>query len=169
MKSNLLCVAEIAGVHGIKGAVKLRSFVDNLDLLTGHGPLLDKNGQESLSVRSLHQHGAILLAEFEGVTDRTAAEKLRGKKFFLPRDLLPQIKKEGTWYHIDLVGLDAVHVNGEKLGSVINVANFGAGDLLEIQPEKGASFYVPFTDAAVPDVDVAARRVLIDPPEGLIS
>jgi len=162
-------MAEIVGVHGIKGVVKLKLFGDNPAALTDYAPLCDAQNKRSYKITHLHAHGNTLLAELEGVSDRTAAEKLRGTKLYLPREHFPEIKDDKTFYHADLIGMAAVDTAGAPMGKVVTVANFGAGDLLEIKPLKGASYYLPFTDACVPKVDLPARKVTIAPPPGLLD
>lgn len=166
---DTVCMAEIVGVHGIRGAVKLKVFAQDPESLEDYSPLLDSEGRASFEMTSLMLHGNIWLATFKGVTDRTAAEKLRGTRLYAPRKELPEIEEEGVYYHADLVGLAARYPDGREMGKVIAVANFGASDLLEIQPPQGASFYVPFTNAVVPHVDLDAGTVTVDPPPGLLD
>jgi len=167
--SPLTCMAEIVGVHGVRGMVKLKVFGDNPEALAGYGPLSDAEQKKTFKLKDLALHGNTWLARVEGVDDRTAAEKLRGVKLYVAREKLPEIKKKDTYYHNDLIGLSAEWPDGKPMGKIITVANFGAGDLLEIKPLKGTSFYVPFTNAAVPHVDIAAGKVTIDPPPGLLD
>ncbi len=160
-------MAEIVGVHGIKGFVKLKVFSDNTPRLTA-APLADADGK-TFTILSIAPHGNIFLAEVEGIKDRTTAEKLRGTKLYVSRDTLPDIQRKNTYYHADLIGMTAKNMQGTVLGDVINVSNFGAGDLLEVKPVKGNSFYVPFTHSVVPDVSLENKTVTIDPPEGLLD
>jgi 16S rRNA processing protein RimM len=166
---GLACMAEIVGVHGIKGFVKLKVFGDDPSRLSGDAPLCDSKGKPLFRLASVQKHGNVFLAQVEGVSDRTEAEKLRGTKLFLPRAVLPELRDEKTFYHADLIGMTARYPDGKIMGKVIAVVNFGAGDLLDIQPPKGASFYVPFTDAVVPKVDVGKKELIVDPPPGLID
>lgn len=168
MTQNLLLMAEVTGVHGIKGDVKMRLFGDDTKLLTTHA-LLDEKGNNACTIIKLRADGGFAVATIEGLSDRTQAEKWRGKKLYLPRDILPKIKKKNTFYHVDLIGLEARHVNGTTLGKIIGVANYGAGDLLDIKPAKGNSFFVPFRDETVPEVDIEGGFVTIDPPPGLLD
>lgn len=162
-------MAEIVGVHGIKGAVKLKVFAESPEDLQDYGTFTDDKGQKTFEILTLHDHGNIYLADLKGVTDRDVAEKLRGTKLCIRREQLRTIKKKDTFYYVDLVGLAAKHVDGSVIGKVVSVANFGAGDLIEIKPAKGASFYVPFTDAVVPKVDIEGGEITIDPPPGLMD
>jgi 16S rRNA processing protein RimM len=110
----------------------------------------------------------MLVARLKGISDRSAAEALNGIELAVPRDRLPEADA-GEYYYADLIGLDAVTVAGASLGTVVAVRNFGAGDLLEIAPERGDTILVPFTQEIVPDVDQQAGRVVVDPPPGLIG
>ena len=102
------------------------------------------------------------------MADRNAAEKLTNLKLYVPRDRLPPIEDDDTFYHADLVGLAAVTPDGAALGTVTAVLNFGAGDLVEIKPEGGGEpLMVPFTDAAVPEIDMTARRIVVVPPAAI--
>lgn len=162
-------MAEIVGVHGIKGMVKLKVFSDNPQGLKDYAPLCNSEGEPAFTFLSLQQHGNIWLAMLEGVPDRTAAEKLRGTRLYVPRSRLPKITQENTYYHSDLIGLSAQLQDGSPLGRVVNVANFGAGDLLEIKPLKGASFYLPFTNKNVPEIDIENKTAVVDLPKGLLD
>jgi 16S rRNA processing protein RimM len=162
-------MAEITGVHGIKGFVKLKVFSDDPEGLADYAPLCDSSGKRSFRLLSVQRHGNTWLAALEGVTDRTAAEKLRGTKLYLSRDQLPKLDARDTFYHADLIGLAAKTPAGKRLGAIIAVVNFGAGDLLEIKPAKGTSFYVPFSKAVVPDIDLAKGEATVDPPPGLLD
>jgi 16S rRNA processing protein RimM len=166
---SLICMAEIVGVHGIKGLVKLKCFGDDPEALAGYSPLCDAEEKRAFTLLELIPHGNIWLARIEGVDDRTPAEKLRGVKLYVSRARLPDLKKKDTYYHADLVGLSALWPDGREMGRVLSVANFGATDLLEIKPPRGNSFYVPFTKTVVPDVNLASKTVTVDPPPGLLD
>jgi 16S rRNA processing protein RimM len=162
-------MAEIVGVHGIKGMLKLKVFGDDPGKLPDYMPLCDASGKKKFNFLTFQPHQNIYLATLEGVADRTAAEKLRGTRLYVPREALPRIKDKDTYYHMDLIGLTARDAEGAIIGSIIQVANFGAGDLLEIKPLQGASYYVPFTKAVVPNVDMAAREATVIVPHGLLD
>jgi 16S rRNA processing protein RimM len=108
------------------------------------------------------------VVSLKGVSSRNEAEALTGLDLSIPRDRLPKADDD-EFYHADLIGLDAVGKDGAALGTVIAVQNFGAGDLLEIAPRRGATILVPFTRAAVPEIDIAGKRVVVDPPPGLLD
>lgn len=169
MKDALVCMAEIVGVHGVKGMVKLKVFSETPEMLAEYSPLLDDSGAEAFELVTYAPHKNVWLATLEGVTDRTQAEKLRGTKLYVPRDELPEIEDNDTYYHADLIGLTAKDENGTDIGRIVNVANFGAGDLLEIKPVTGATYYIPFTGAIVPKVDLKARTATVIVPSGLLD
>ena len=158
-----ILIASIATVHGVRGLVKLRVHTDDPDLIDGQPLFTSATGAET---KTLHLKNALTgqgvwLAAIDGVDDRTAAEKLRGTKFYLDRDHLPDTDDDDTFYHADLVGLRALDTQGHEIGTVQAVANFGAGDLLDIKPTQGASFYVPFHPDYVPNVDIESGMLTI--------
>lgn len=148
--------------HGIKGEVVITSFTAVPLDIAAYGPLDDEAGTRTFEIESIRQAGKGLVARLKGVTDRTAAEALKGTELYVPRDRLPP-PSDSEYYITDLIGLAAVRPDGTAAGTIVDVPNFGAGDLLEIRPEGGGeTYYVPFSDKHVPDVDIAARRVVID-------
>jgi 16S rRNA processing protein RimM len=159
-----VCVAEIGAAHGIAGEVRLRAFTEDAMAVTQFGPLQSEDGRE-VKIASLRPGKDCLIARITGVADRTAAERLRNVKLYVPREKLPAIDEPETYYHADLIGLAAVGPDGAAFGHVVAVQNFGAGDLLEIAPAAGGpTLLLPFTDAVVPKVDVVNRRVIVNPP-----
>ncbi len=166
---TLICMAEIVGVHGVKGMVKLKVFSETPEILPDYAPLLNAQGEEVFELLTYAPHKNVWLATLEGVTDRTQAEKLRGTKLYVPRDELPEIEDDHTYYHADLIGLTAKDAGGAEIGRIVNVANFGAGDLLEIKPLTGATYYIPFTTEIVPAIDVKARTATVLVPAGLLD
>lgn len=169
-----VCVGAIAAAHGIKGEVKIKTFTEDPLSVGAYGPVSDETGARQYRLSHLRAPGgaagdSVVIARLDGIADRNGAEALRGLRLYVPRAALPEAAA-GEYYHHDLIGLAAVLVSGEKLGSVRAVLNFGAGDLLEIAPdETGETLVVPFSDAVVPVVDVKAGRVVIDPPDGLLD
>lgn len=149
-----LTLAAITGAHGVRGDVRLKLLGEGLEALKAHSSF--NEGTLTLkSVRSDNKGGAI--ARFAEVQGREQAEKLRGTTLTVPRDALPPLE-EGEYYFADLIGLDAVTDAGERVGTVIDVHNYGATDIVEIAkdpvPEKGMkTFMVPMTKAAVLEWD----------------
>ena len=159
-----VCVAQIGAPHGVRGELRLWVFTEDPAAIAQFGPLQSEDGRgfEISSLRPAKDHFVVRL---KGVDDRTAAEALTNVKLFVPRDRLPPAEDD-SFYHADLIGLDAVSPGGETLGRVVAVHNFGAGDLLEVKPSGARTVLIPFTAACVPEVDVAGGRVVVDPPEG---
>lgn len=172
----LLCVARIGRAFGVRGGVHLTLFADDPDLLLREDGVLDDKGNFLFRIDTLHwRKQDDYTAEIEGITDRDAAEALRGKRLFLPRAALPALEEEDSFYYVDLVGIPVFPADGgAEIGEIVSVQNFGAGDLLEIRKgenldPRGGSFYLPFTKACVPVVDIAARRVVVALPEGYLE
>ena len=164
-----VCVGAIAGVRGLKGEVRIKSFTADPDGVAAYGPVTTEDGERSFELKVTARAKGLLIARLDGVNDRTAAEELKGMRLYVPRKVLPDAE-DGEFYHADLVGLRAETETGETLGTVKAVHNFGAGDILEIAapeygPEEGKEdLMVPFTLDTVPEVDLPGRRVVVVPP-----
>jgi 16S rRNA processing protein RimM len=150
----------VTAAHGIRGEVKVKTFTETPDNLAAYGALTTEDGRR-LDVTSLRPtKGDEAVAQFKGIADRNAAESLKGQGLYVAREALPE-PEPGEFYLTDLIGLAAEDESGTVLGRVAAVHNFGAGDVLEVKRDNGASEYVPFTDDAVPAVDIAGGRVVI--------
>ncbi len=171
MAETRLCVGVITGAHGVRGLVRIKSFTEQPESLAAYGKLSDEAGTRSFEVSVTGRAKGALLARIEGVTDRDQAEALRGTRLHVARDALPPLEDEEEYYVADLVGLEAVDGAGRALGRVQAVHNFGAGDVIEVVPDAqeggGPSRLWPFTRETVPEVDLAAGRLVIEPPEEL--
>jgi 16S rRNA processing protein RimM len=162
--SNRILIGLIATAHGIRGLVKVKLYGDDPDLLHETDLFTSETGHETTRLSMKSSAGKYWLAEIDGITDRTAAEKLRGTQLWAERGEMPEAKK-GSYYYGDLIGLAAFAVDGTPAGKVIDVQNFGAGDLLEIQPPGGESYYMRFSKETVPAVDIKAGKITIVPPD----
>ncbi|WP_370676286.1 ribosome maturation factor RimM [Pleomorphomonas sp. PLEO] len=163
-----ILIAEIGAAHGVRGEVRVKAYTADPLGIADYGPLNDSRGGV-FRVKSLrHLKDDMLVVAFEGVADRTAAEKLTRTKLYIDRSALPP-PEEDEFYHADLVGLAVETTAGEPVGTVVAVANFGADDLLDVRRPDGASVYVPFTRAVVPTLDFVAGKAIIEPPEGLLE
>ena len=158
--SELICVAAIAGAFGVKGEVKLKSFTDVSENCVAYGPLLSDSGEVILSPTSHRLVKGAVAVKCPEVKTREEAERLKSTKLYVPRENFPE-PDENEYYAADLIGLEVKSTDGKRVGKIIAVEDFGAGDLLEIKPKKGASFYLPFTKEATPKVDIKAGRVVI--------
>lgn len=158
-----VCVARIGAPHGVRGAVRLWSFTADPFAVTDYGPLSTKDGTRSFEIATVREAKDHLVVTLNGVTTRDEAERLNGLELYVPRDALPPTQDD-EYYHADLIGLAAVTTAGEPLGRVVALHNFGAGDIIEIAPPSGPTLLLPFTNAVVPTVDLAAGQVIIEPP-----
>jgi 16S rRNA processing protein RimM len=152
-----VALAAVAGAHGVKGELRLKLFADSVESLARH-PRVYVGGRD-LAIRDVKDGGKTAIARLEGISDRSAAEALRGQLVEVNRDQLPPLE-EGEYYHADLVGLPCVDEAGEKLGVVVAVENFGAGDLLEIERSDGKRSLISFRD---PMARLDGERVIVDP------
>ena len=148
-------MAAIAGAHGVTGEVRLKLFGEGVESLRRFRAFND-SGLTLVSLKDDGKGGAI--ARFAEVADRTAAETLRGTALTVPRGALPPLGAD-EYYHADLVGLAVVSTDGEALGKVLSVENFGAGDVIEIERLTGKRFMVPMRAEAVPEWD--AERLVV--------
>jgi 16S rRNA processing protein RimM len=160
--ADRICVAQIGAAHGIRGEVRLRSFTGDPMAIASYGPLESEDGTLRFTIETLRPAKDHFVARLAGVGDRNAAEQLTNLRLYVAREKLPPAG-DGEFYHADLVGLAAVTPDGTALGTVTAVHNFGAGDVIEIKPESGETLLVPFTDAAVPEIDLAAGRMVVVP------
>lgn len=156
-----VCVAAIAGAFGVKGEVKLRSFTAVPADCASYGPLYDEKGVLVLTPQSHRLVKKAIAVSAPEVKTREEAEALKSTKLFILRSALPD-PDEDEFYFTDLIGLEVKSTAGQRMGKVIAVHEFGAGDMLEIKPKEEASFYHPFTKIAVPKVDIGAGRIIIE-------
>lgn len=164
-KDARICVARIGAAHGVRGEVKLWPFTEDPMAVLHYGPLSTKDGARQFEVARARVAKDHLVAALKGVVTREDAERVNGIELYIARDKLPATEA-GEYYHADLIGLRAVDTQGETIGKVLAIHNFGAGDIIEIAPRQGSSLLLPFTNAAVPTVDIAAGHVVIVmPPE----
>lgn len=156
-----ILLGRIAAAHGVRGEVLIKTFTERPQDIAAYGPLDDGGGRTfKLKVVRVTPKGGVVAA-VAGVGDRNAAEALKGAPLYVDRDRLPA-PDEGQFYHADLIGLAAVDPEGRPVGEVVAVHNHGAGDLLEVRlAGTGKTELVAFTDAFVPAVDLAARRVVV--------
>jgi 16S rRNA processing protein RimM len=158
-----ICVGVLAGAHGVRGLVRLKSFTERPEDIISYGPLTDASGQRCFEISLNGRARDALLARIAGVNDRDQAEALRGTRLYVTRAGLPEPAAD-EFYHADLIGLRAEAPDGSVLGRVCAVHTFGGGDVLEIAPETGETILVPFTRQAVPAIEPAAGRLVVDLP-----
>ncbi len=166
MADKRILIGEITTVHGIKGLVKVRSYVEDETLFETDALYTDERADKKISIKLKNPMKDIWLAEVKGVADRNAAELLRGTKLYIDRTAMPETE-DGEFYIEDLKGMKVVDKDGKDIGEVLSVENFGASDLLDIKPASGASFYLPFTDNTVLEIDIEGGTITAELPEGL--
>jgi 16S rRNA processing protein RimM len=169
MAADRVCVAQIGAPHGVRGEVRFWVFTEDPAAITQFGLLEAEDGSQRFEIETLRPVKDHFVVRLRGIADRTAAERLTNVRLYVPRAKLPPPDDDETFYHADLIGLAVHDRQGEGFGTVLAVHNFGAGDLLEIQPRGGAPVLLPFTSAAVPVVDIAGGRIVVDPPAGLFD
>jgi 16S rRNA processing protein RimM len=163
-----VCVGVVTAPHGVRGAVRLKSFTAIPENVARYGPVEDESGRRRYQLQLVGSAKGVLLTRLSGVEDRNQAEGLRGLRLYLPRAALPPTEPD-EYYHADLIGLRAALADGTAIGAVRAVHDFGTGDTLEIDRRDGPPVMVPFTRAIVPVVDLAAGRLVLAPPPGLLD
>ena len=157
---NAVLLGVVLSAHGLKGEVKLKTFTEEPEALLRYGAVTLSDGR-ALEIETLRAVKADeALALFKGISGRDAAESLKGQRLFVSREALPEPEEE-EFYHADLVGLVVEDEAGKRIGTIAAVHNFGAGDVVEIVRETGGSQFVSFTRAAVPLVDLKAKRIVV--------
>jgi len=164
--TDRICLGAIAGVHGVKGGVRIKSFTETPEDIAAYGMLTDETGKREFMLTLTGESRGQLLGRIDGIDDRDTAAALKGLRLYVERSRLPEPAAD-EFYQSDLIGLAAVDTDGARIGSIRAVHDFGAGDLLEVALDEGGSTMVPFTAKAVPEVDVAAGRVVVVPLDGL--
>jgi len=162
---RLVPLGVFGAAQGVRGEVRVKSYTADPKAIGAYGALTDKAGARVFAFESLRAlKDEMLVARVKGVSTREAAEALNGVELFARREQLPP-PGEDEFYYDDLVGLAAVTREGSRLGRVVALSNFGAGDILEIAPEGGGeTLMLPFTKAVAPEIDFAAGRIVIQPP-----
>jgi len=162
-RAERLLIGTIGAAHGVRGLVRVKSFTEDPDDLTAYGVPTDRSGAP-VRLEIVGEAKGQLLARIEGVGDRNGAEVWRGVDLYIERAALPAPEEEDAFYHADLLGLPVEDAAGSALGVVRAIHDFGAGDVLELATPDGDVRWLPFTKAAVPTVDLAAGKLIADPP-----
>ncbi len=161
--SSMVIMGRIAAAHGIRGLVKIQPFTEYPDSLldyrtwwVGH----EQGPWREAEVGQCEVHGKTLVAQLPDCPDRTAAEKLKGLLIAVPRSSLPE-QGEGEYYWSDLIGLAVVNEAGVSLGTVSNLLETGANEVLSVQGDSG-EILIPFVASAIRQVDVKNRTIRVD-------
>ncbi len=168
MPQDLVLVGIFGAAHGVRGEVRLKSYTGDPLAIADYPRLTDESGKTKFKIVSARPvKDDILVVRVDGVADRTAAEKLTNTSIYMPRADLPPAHEE-EFYHADLIGLRVETREGVLIGTIANVLNFGAGDILDVRPEIGENLLLPFTKKVVPIVEITLKRVVVDMPEEVI-
>jgi 16S rRNA processing protein RimM len=160
-KAQRILLGRIVGAHGIRGDVVIDSYAGEPGNIGAYGPLSSEDGSKQLTIKVVRVTPKGVVARVAGVADRNGAEALKGTALYVSRDRLPAAG-EDEFYYADLAGLRADNEAGERIGSVVAMQNYGAGDLLEVRLDgQTITELLPFTNAFVPVVDVAGGRVVV--------
>jgi 16S rRNA processing protein RimM len=159
LAERLILVGRVAGAFGVKGELRITSYTDDPAALVRYRVLRREDGSSGLTLTGGRPHKGALVARAEEVATPEDAEALRGLQLYVPREALPE-PGEDEFYLADLIGLQVVDPAGGEVGRIKNVQNFGAGDLLEIAPPSGPTWWLPFTREAVPEVRIAEGVVV---------
>ncbi len=166
--ADLVLLGTVGSARGIKGDVRIKSFTEAPADIIAYGPLWNAGATRSYKLRVVGESKGQVVARCDGVKERNAPETLKGLGLYVPRTALPA-PEDDSFYHVDLIGLRAETTAGDFLGDVRAVHDFGAGEMLEIGGGPHPGLMVPFTLEAVPEIDIASGRVVIEPPEGLLE
>jgi len=164
MADKLIQVARVAGAFGVRGELRITTFTEDPMSLAAFKALLRQDGSPGLTLTSARPVKGGVVARAKEIETREQAEAARGLTLFIPRAALPA-PDEDEFYLTDLIGAVVETPGGERLGEVKSVQDFGAGDLLEVQPASGPSWWLPFTRDNVPEVKLAEGRLIAIPPE----
>ncbi len=163
MADRLLQVARVAGAFGVRGEIRITTFTEDPLALATYKVLVRQDGSPGLTLTAARAVKGAVIVRAKDIDTRDQAQALRGLALFVPRDSLPP-PDEDEFYLADLIGLAIETPQGEPLGTVKTVQDFGAGDLIEVQPAMGASWWLPFTREAVPQVKIAEGKLIAIPP-----
>lgn len=170
---KLILMGRIGAAHGLKGQVRLQSYTEDPLDIASYKPLLTQKPDVNFIIKKARMQKTMLIVTLEGVTDRSAAEALNGIELFVPRERLDEggdeDEDEDEFLQADLIGLKTVWADGSDHGEIVSVANYGAGDVLEVRTSDGEISFLPFTMAVVPEVNIAAGTVTIAPPDEVLG
>jgi 16S rRNA processing protein RimM len=155
MPSRLILVGQVGGAFGVRGELRVQAYTADPLSLLAYSPLEDESGRVALTLTAGRVVKGGLVASAREVESRERAQALRGLRLYIERESLP-LAEDDEYYLTDLIGLTVRSPDGETLGLVKSVADFGAGDLLEVAPADGApSWWTPFSREVVPEVRIA--------------
>lgn len=167
---SLVLMGTIGAAQGLRGEVRVKSFTEDPMAIGEYGTLYDVEGNP-LEVLDIRPHKNMAVIRFRGINDRNAAEALNGKDLYVDRDSLDdEDLDDDEFFYADLEGLEVKDAEGNSWGTITGIFDFGAGDILELSQKGKRSQLIPFTEAAVLEIDLEGGSILIDPmAAGLIN
>lgn len=163
MPDKRVCIGKISSAHGIKGLVKILPYCEDLSLLSGKLHT-EETGDKTINITPKNQAGKYIISKIDGVENPEDAKLLK-YSLYVSRESLPNIEDKDSFYIEDLKGLNAFDTNNKNIGVIKDIPNFGAGNLIEIQPNIGASFFVPFQDEYIDNIDLKERTIVLINPD----
>ncbi len=161
-----VCIARIAGPHGIKGLIKIKMNGFPPDLLGMGAPVyIDETGDKTIAITLKNPNGKFYLARVENIVDRNQSELLKGTQLYIDESKVPESARDP---HDDFIGLKVLDEKGSEIGKIIAVENFGASDLLEIKPKIGESYYIPLVDQYITEINIENGIITVEEIDGLI-
>jgi 16S rRNA processing protein RimM len=163
--TRLILVGRVSGAFGVRGEVRIGTYTEDPMALARYKRLLREDGSPALTITSARPAKGGLIARCPEIATKEAADAMRGLRLHVPREALPEPEDEDEFYLTDLIGLVAETEEGDRLGTVKAVQNFGAGDIIELDPGGGrATIFLPFTRLTVPEVRLSEGRLIVVPP-----
>ena len=167
-KKDLVHVGTFGKAQGLKGEIRIIIFTSTLKSFQSLKNYFIKEELLKLNFIKFNQVGKKFIGKLENYNDRNAAESLNGKKIYSYREDFPIIEND-QYYALDLIDCKVININNEKLGNIINVKNYGAGDLLEIINSSKKTFFIPMNKENVKDVNIEKKIIIVNPILGLIE
>ena len=158
---KIVCLGRIVGSQGLEGLARLNSYTAKPEDIGAYCPLVDKKNNYSFNISVVRSSKKGVVAQIEGISSRTELEKFYGLDLYVDRSVLPELKDE-EFYYSDLVGLLVNDIDGNFIGKVKSMENFGAGDIIEVETPNGERFMVPFTKKVVTEINLNAQNITID-------
>jgi len=162
MLKNHILVGRFGSPHGLDGEIRLSSFTSEPCAIASYKPLLDESGTREFTILRLRaRKDNMFIAKISGICERASAEALTDTPLYMPRESLPTTGEE-EFYRADLIGLEALTPTGEPLGRILNVVNYGGGDILELEgANSGEVLLLPFKKEIFPNIDLETGRVTV--------
>ena len=157
-ETDLICVGIISSPHGINGHIKIKYYTENPKGIISYGTVYNKE-REIVNLKYKGISSKLAIYEVENISDRNEANLLKGEYLFVKRKALPKLKNDEI-YHIDLIGLKALNKKSQIIGTIENVSNYGAGDILEIKNKK-KSFLVPLISKNLDSINLKKKSICL--------